>query len=148
MAAMKSGGVRAYAGGVAEEVERDGCAFGDETGEEAAGLFGVGWGGRGVGRAEDGFDHGGRGRGKLLGAGVVEREAGGVDPAAEVLEGEEGFAVLVPLLEAGGGELGGGGEGWIGALVGAQGKPFWFESRWFAASEVLWIVKEKVRHAT
>ena len=53
-------------------------------------------GGSGVGCAEDGFDERGRGRGKLRGARGEEDEAGGVDPAARVFEGEERFAVLVP----------------------------------------------------
>ncbi len=52
----------AGAGGVAEQVERDGAAVGDEAGEQAAGLIGFGQRGGGIGSAQDGLDEGRRGR--------------------------------------------------------------------------------------
>ncbi len=77
----------------------------DEAGEEGAGLLGFGESGSGVGGAEDGFDEGRCGGGELRGAGSEEDEAGGVEPVAEHVEGEDGVGVLMPMTEAGGGEL-------------------------------------------
>ena len=102
---MKSGVSRADAGGGAEEIEGNGAAVEDEAREEAAGLLGVGEGGGGVGGAEDRFDEGWRGGGELRGARGEEDEAGGVEPVAEHVDGEDGFGVVVPMGEAGGGEL-------------------------------------------
>ena len=99
------GGFGAGAGGVAEEIEGNGSAVEDEAGEEAAGLFGVGEGGGGVGGAEDGFDEGWCGCGELRGARSEEDQAGGVEPVAEHVDGEDGLGVVAPMGEAGGGEL-------------------------------------------
>ena len=68
-------------------------------------MVGVGesWGG--VGSAEDGFDEGWRRGGELRGARGVEDQAGGVEPVAEHVDGEDGIGVLVPMGETGGGEL-------------------------------------------
>ena len=97
------GGLGADAGGVAEEVEGDGSAVEDEAGEEAAGGLGFGEGGSGVGDAEGGFYKRRRGGRKLGGAGGEEDEAGGVEPVAEHVDGEDGVGVVTPMTEARGG---------------------------------------------
>ena len=95
----------ASAVGVSEEIEGDGAAVGDEAREKTACLFGVGEGRRGVGGTEGGLYEGRRRRGKLRGARCVEYQAGGVEPVAEHVDGENGLGVVAPMGEAGGGEL-------------------------------------------
>ena len=99
------GGFAAGASRRTEKIEGNRTAVEDEPGEQAAGLVGVGKGRSGIGRAEDGFDEGGRRRGKLGCAWGEEDQAGGVEPVAEHVDGEDGIGVVMPMGEAGGGEL-------------------------------------------
>ncbi len=76
-------------------------------------MFGLGECGGGVGGAEGGFDEGWCGSRELRGAGCEEHQAGGVEPVAEHVDGEDGIGVVTPMGEAGGGELVGRGSGWV-----------------------------------
>ena len=96
-----------------EEVEGNGASIGDKAGKEASGLLGLGDGGSGVRCSEDDLDEGGRRGGKLRRARCEEDQAGGVEPVAEHVDGENGLCVVVPMGEAGGGELVGRGSAQI-----------------------------------
>lgn len=69
--------------------------------------------------AKGGFDEGWCGGGELGDARGVEDEAGGIEPVAEHVDGEDGVGVLTPMTGAGGGELIGRGGAW-----GTQGVAF------------------------
>ena len=102
--------VGAGTGGGAEEIERNGSSISNEAGEQAARLFGLGDGRRCVSGAEDAFHKRWRWRRQLGGARNVEDETRGVEPVAEHVDGEDGLGVMVPMGEAGGGELVGRGD--------------------------------------
>jgi hypothetical protein len=112
-------------------MQRNGCAFGDETGEEDTGLLEIGERRSWSCGAEDGFCEAGRGYRKLLDARHVEHQAGGVEPFAQKFERKERLGVVAPVREAGGGQLAGGGNyGGVqsnaflpGALQGATANP-------------------------
>ncbi len=91
---MKSGGLAAGAGWRAEEIEWDCAAVDDEARKKAAGLVGVCEGRGGVGGAEDRFDEGWSWGRKLCGARREEDQAGGVEPVAEHVDGEDGIGVV------------------------------------------------------
>ena len=99
--ARKSGGRP----GGAEQVQREGGAFGDEARGERAGYGAVGGGGRFVGDAECGFDVRGSGCSVLCRRRGEEDEAEVVDAVAGGFAGGVGFAVLVPSSCARGGKL-------------------------------------------
>jgi hypothetical protein len=100
-------------------VQRDGRAFGDEAREEDARLLKVRERGGGVCGAEDNFGKAWRGNRELRSAGSIENDSRGIEPVTQKVKGEKGLAVVVPVREAGGGQLAGGGD-----YRGVQGNAF------------------------